>query len=263
MKSFTHDGIRIAYHEEGVPDGPAVVFSHGFLMDHEMFSPNVAALRDTFRCITWDQRGFGETGAVANAFSYWDSARDLIALLNHLEVTSASLVGMSQGGFISMRAALLAPERFRAIALISTRSAPDDEQVKASFERLKEEWASGGAANVAWPLSRLLLGEGYDAADWVAKWHRIGIPHFEHPVDALVHRDDITSRLPEITLDAIVFHGGADIAIDPAFGKALAQGLPACRDFICVDGAGHTPNLTHPDAVNPALRDFLTRYGWG
>lgn len=263
MKSFTHDGVRIAYHEAGVPDGPAVVFSHGFLMDREMFSPNVAALSDTFRCITWDQRGFGETGVVASAFSYWDSARDLIALLDHLGVTSASLVGMSQGGFISMRAALLAPERFRALALISTRSAPDDEQVKASFEGLKKEWALGGAANVAGPLSRLLLGEGYDAAEWVAKWNRIGILHFDHPVDALVNRDDITSRLPEITLDAIVFHGGADVAIDPAFGKALAQGLPACRDFIRVDGAGHTPNLTHPEAVNPALRDFLTRYGRG
>lgn len=261
MKSFTHDGVRIAYHQEGVPEGPAVVFSHGFLMDREMFSPNVAALCDTFRCITWDQRGFGETGAVANAFSYWDSARDLIALLDHLGVTSASLVGMSQGGFVSMRAALLAPERFRALALISTRSATDDEQVKASFERLKKEWASSGAANVAGPLSRLLLGEGNDATEWVAKWHRIGIPHFAHAVDALVHRDDITPRLSEIKHDAIVFHGSADIAIDPASGKALALGLLACRDFILVDGAGHTPNLTHPEAVNPPLRDFLMRYG--
>ncbi|NPT45235.1 hypothetical protein GNZ12_28715 [Paraburkholderia sp. 1N] len=76
-------------------------------MDGDMFEPNIAELRDEFRFVVWDQRGFGGTVATTRAFSYWHSAKDLIALLDHLEVASASLVDMSQDGFLSMHAALL------------------------------------------------------------------------------------------------------------------------------------------------------------
>ena len=89
------------YFEDSGGDGAAVIFSHGFLMDHEMFESQVAALAGEFRCITWDERGFGNTAA-NRGFTYWDSADDALALLSHLGVDKAFFVGMSQGGFISM-----------------------------------------------------------------------------------------------------------------------------------------------------------------
>ena len=164
MPFFEREGIRFAYDEFGPSGAPVVVFSHGFLMDGDMFQPNIEELQKEFRCVVWDQRGFGATGATTRAFSYWDSAQDLIALLDHLEVASASLVGMSQGGFLSMRAALLEPDRFRAIALISTRSDIDSEEVRQSFETLKAEWARNGAKNVAQNLSAFLFGPEYAAS---------------------------------------------------------------------------------------------------
>jgi 3-oxoadipate enol-lactonase len=95
------------YFEDSGGDGLPVLFSHGFLMDHSMFDPQVAALRSEFRCITWDERGHGAS-SVDGPFTYWDSARDALALLDHLGIDSAVFVGMSQGGFLSMRAALIA-----------------------------------------------------------------------------------------------------------------------------------------------------------
>jgi len=258
---FERDGIRFAYEDSGPKDAPVIVFSHGFLMDGEMFRPNVDALHDTFRCIVWDQRGFGSTGPIQRPFSYWDSAHDLIALLDHLEIASASLVGMSQGGFVSMRAALLEPDRFRALALIATRSDRDDASVIASFEDLKAEWARNGSANVAAFLSAFLLGADYPASAWIEKWREMPREHFEHPVDALTSRDDITPRLGEITHASIVFHGDADSAIPLRFGEVLAEKLPNSKGMVSVAGAGHTPNLTHASDVNPKLRDFLLRYG--
>jgi 3-oxoadipate enol-lactonase len=260
MRYFERDGVRLAWQETGPRDGPVVVFNHGFLMDGEMFAPNVAALADTFRCITWDQRGFGATGPADRPFTYWHSALDLIALLDYLEVASASLVGMSQGGFISMRAALLEPDRFRALALISTRSGIDAPAVQESFQQLKTEWAANGAANVADHLGAFLIGTLEHSPDWVAKWRNMSPDRFGYPVDALVDRDDITPRLAEITHASIVFHGSADAAIDPAYGRELAERLPNCKDFVLVEGAGHTPNLTHAQAVNPKLREFMMRY---
>jgi pimeloyl-ACP methyl ester carboxylesterase len=261
MRFFLREGIRFAYDEFGPSDAPVVVFSHGFLMDSEMFQPNIAELRNKFRCVVWDQRGFGQTGSTTEAFSYWDSARDLIALLDHLQIASASLVGMSQGGFLSMRAALLEPERFRALALISTRSDVDSEQVRQSFEDLKAEWARNGATNVAQQLSTFLFGPEYAASAWIQKWMNASVGDLEHPVNALVSRDDITPRLAEITHTSIVFHGLDDAAISPRCAEALSEGLPNCKALVLVDKAGHTPNLTHAGVVNPHLRDFLLRYG--
>ncbi len=99
------NGQRLYYEDSG-GDGPPVILGHGFLMDHEMFAPQVAALAPEFRVITWDERGFGLTEFDDKPFTYWDSADDCLGLLTHLGIERAVVGGMSQGGFLSMRAAL-------------------------------------------------------------------------------------------------------------------------------------------------------------
>ena len=103
------NGQRIAYQDSG-GEGPAIIFNHGFLMDGSMFDHQVSGLRHEFRCVTWDERGHGDTRADA-PFTYWDSADDALALLEHLGIAQAVFAGMSQGGFISLRAALRAGRR--------------------------------------------------------------------------------------------------------------------------------------------------------
>ena len=105
------NGIQISYTDSG-GQGPAVVFSHGFLLGHTMFDRQVTALAPQYRVIIWDQRGHGGTRA-AGAFTYWNSAADLLALLGHLGVERTVLAGMSQGGFVSLRAALTAADMAR------------------------------------------------------------------------------------------------------------------------------------------------------
>src|SRR2546428_5635420 len=135
------------YFEDSGGSGPPVVFSHGFLMDHEMFAPQVEELSDEFRCITWDERGFGQTPATA-AFTYWDLAADCLALLDHLGIEQAALAGMSQGGFLSLRAALTAPARVKALVLIDTEAGVEDEAVLAGSTALRDEWVAHGPAHV-------------------------------------------------------------------------------------------------------------------
>ena len=109
------NGQKINYADSG-GDGQSVIFSHGFLMDQSMFDTQVEALGADYRCVVWDERGFGET-PVDDSFSYWDSANDAVALLDHLGIEKAVFVGMSQGGFLSLRAALAHPARVAGIVM--------------------------------------------------------------------------------------------------------------------------------------------------
>jgi 3-oxoadipate enol-lactonase len=249
---------RSLWFEDTGGDGPAVVFSHGFLMDREMFADNVAALVPDYRCISWDQRGFGLTGPVDAPFTYWDSAHDLLGLLDHLGIERAALVGMSQGGFISMRAALLAPERVSALVLIDTRSGIDAPEVIEAFAGLDAEWCRNGAQNVKHDLAGL-LGVAFASERWFPKWEALGNEDLHHPIGALKDRDDVTARLKEIVAPCLVIHGDADKAIALEHGAALRDGLPNCENFLAVPGAGHASSMEYPDVVNAALRGFLDR----
>ena len=85
------NGQSIAYDDTG-GDGPALIFSHGFLMDRTMFEAQLDSFRGNYRCVVWDERGFGDT-PVAGPFSYWDSADDAVALMDHLGIDRAVLLG--------------------------------------------------------------------------------------------------------------------------------------------------------------------------
>jgi len=256
MPYIIANDIRLFYEDTG-GDGPVVVFSHGLLMNREMFAPQIDRLRKTYRCISWDQRGFGKTGPVASAFTYWSSARDVLSLLSTLNIERATLAGLSQGGFLSMRAALLAPERVSGLALLATRSAVDDTQTIDNFRALSAEWAMNGARNVEGMLEKVLLGPGVDPEPWLSNWRAMGPDDMRYPLDALIGRDDITPTLKSIVCPAIVIHGTSDIAIDVRFGRELAESLPACAAFSEIKDAGHAVNLASPGEVTNAIETFL------
>ncbi|MEY2448642.1 MAG: 3-oxoadipate enol-lactonase [Acidimicrobiaceae bacterium] len=252
------NGQHLYFEDTGGP-GPAVVFSHGFLMDHEMWAPQVDALSDEFRCITWDERGFGATPAT-EPFTYYDSAADCLALLDHLGIDQAVLAGMSQGGFISLRAALAAPERVKALVLIDTQSGTEDDAVAPAYEALHDDWVANGPGNVQDVIAGLIIGPGVDPAPWLAKWNAAPPGNLTLPFRCLMGRDDITDRIGEITCPAIIFHGDEDQAIPISKAEALDEALPHSQGVVVIEGAPHASNLSHPDEVNGPLREFLGKF---
>jgi 3-oxoadipate enol-lactonase len=252
------DGQRLYYEDTGGA-GPPVVFCHGFLMDHEMFAPQVDALSGEFRCISFDERGFGQTPA-AEDFTYYDLARDCLGLLDHLGIERAVLAGMSQGGFLILRAALLAPTRAKALVLIDTEAGVEPPETVEAYWAMHDEWVANGPGNVQDAVAALIFGGGYDPAPWIEKWQRMDREALSLPFRCLVNRDDVTGRLPEITCPAIVFHGTEDHAIPIDRAEAMCRALPGCEGLVRVEGAGHAANLSHPDLVNGPLREFLRRH---
>ncbi|HUZ28961.1 MAG TPA: alpha/beta hydrolase [Solirubrobacteraceae bacterium] len=251
------DGQRIRFEDSGGPGWP-VVLSHGFLMDHEMFDPQVAALAPEFRVITWDERGFGETEFDGQPFTYWDSARDCLGLLDHLGIERAVLGGMSQGGFLSLRAALLDPERVRALVLIDTQSGTEDPERLPGYRQMQQTWLQVGPVDqLADAIANLIIGDPELNQIWIAKWRQLPRENFKAAGDCLFDRDDITDRVGEITCPAIVFHGTADVSIEIEKAEQLCAALPGCTGLVRIEGAPHASNLTHPEQVNGPLREFL------
>src|SRR4051794_28502766 len=206
------EGVYVAY-SDTAGQGLPLVFSHGILMDASMFDDQVAAFRSDYRCLTWDQRGHGATGLVTEPFTYWDSADDLLAILDDAGIESAVLAGMSQGGFVSLRAALLAPERVHALIFIDSQAGLEAEEAVPLYRSMAEKWARDGYdEEVAAFVASLILGPA-PHEPWLEKWRNLPKEQVLAPTNTLVERDDLTGRLNEVTQPALVIHGTADASI--------------------------------------------------
>jgi 3-oxoadipate enol-lactonase len=257
MSRASVNGVQVAYDDTG-GDGPPVVLSHGFLMDRTMFEPQVEALTPHYRVITWDSRGHGETVDDGKPFTYWDLASDCLALLDHLGIGRAVVGGMSQGGFVSLRVALTAPERVRGLILLDTQAGTEDPDVVPLYQAMLDEWVSVGPSDeIAEVVSGLIIGEPTLSKAWVPRWTARPHESIARPGQALITRDDVTDRLGEIEAPALVVHGTADLSIARAKAETLAGGLPHSGGVVAIEGGTHAANLTHPDPVNQAILDFL------
>ena len=251
------NGATLAYDDTG-GDGPVVVLSHGFLMDRTMFDAQVAVLRGTYRVITWDERGFGDTVYDEQPFTYWDSAHDCLGLLDHLGVDRAVFGGMSQGGFICLRAALLAPGRVRGLILLDTQAGPEDAEIVPLYQGMIDAWVADGPTDeLAEASASLIIGDPGLSAIWTATWKARPAESLRNPGQTLIEREDITDRLGEISAPALVVHGTADVSISMDKASALAAGLAGCGGVVPVEGGTHAANMTHPGPVNDAILAFL------
>src|ERR1700687_1246042 len=247
------------YYEDTGGNLPPLVLAHGLLMDHQMFDPQVEALRSRCRVITWDARCHGETETTDDPFSYEDLADDLKGLLDHLGIARAVIGGMSQGGFVAMRFALEHPERVEALILLSTEAGAADPDKVALYASMLEVWEAGGVNDqLAETTPAIVLGNEWPGRfEWISKWLQTPRSLLRPAFNALAGREDIHDRLGEIKAPALVIHGTADAAVDIELAQKLCSWLANAQPLVMIEGGGHASNLTHPELVNPYLRRFL------
>lgn len=260
MATATTNGQVLGYDDTG-GDGPAVVFSHGFFMDRTMFAPQVEALRDTYRCISVDARGFNDSKSDGKPFTYWDSADDLIGLLDTLGIAKAVFVGLSQGGFTTMRVAIAHPDRVNAIVLLDTDAEHYDEATQAAYRGGKDALLAGGWNDeYAASMAGILFAPGYDSTAWQKRWQQNPPAQIAESFEAMLTRDDIKPKLAAVTVPVLILHGELDGSIPLTDAQYLDTALSGSVGLTIVPGAGHTSNLENPEAVNTALREFLAAH---
>jgi 3-oxoadipate enol-lactonase len=259
ISAFQVDDQQLRYEDAG-GDGPAVIFSHAFGTDGSLFGAQLAEFGDRWRCVTWDQRAHGGS-FTDHSYSMWDSARDLLALLDHLGIEQAALVGTSQGGFVSLRAALIAPERVSSLAILGSSAAAESPEQREAFLALGQAFSAGGSSGppeaVLDAIIATCYGAGFDSAGWRERLRAWPAEQVDFALSALVERDDIVGRLGEIQAPVLVMHGSEDASYSPSHGRQIADGVPNSADFVLVDGGAHFLSATDPGRVNEALRGFM------
>ncbi len=252
------NGEEIYYECAGA--GSEVVFSHGLGGNHAIFYQQVPVFAERHRAVTWDQRGFGrstnrrgEAGPVA-------AATDLGALLDHLDIARAHLVGQSMGGWAVLGYALRTPERVASLVIT-------DSTAGVMTDRIAEIVTRGTRAALPEPVigSHPAIGAGFSAGEPVRTFLYQQIGSFRDPslTDADMLGRLFTTRYPTeqvqaLDLPVLLVVGASDDLIPPAAVHELATLIPGAR-VVEVPGAGHSPYFEQPEAWNDVVLSFLSK----
>jgi pimeloyl-ACP methyl ester carboxylesterase len=114
-----------------------------------------------------------------------------------------------------------------------------------------------GAVAVQDIVASLILGPG-DWTDWFNKWGAMVPEQFTKAFNCLMHRDDVTGRLGEITCPSLIVHGTADASIPMEKAEILRDGIAGRTTLVAIEGGPHAANMTHSEPVNEAILRFLS-----
>lgn len=248
MPHLDRDGVKIYYEADG--RGPAVLLTHGYTATSRMWRPQLRALRDRWRLITWDLRGHGRSDAPDDPALYSEALvlDDMAAILDACGVDRAVVGGLSLGGYLSLAFHLRHPRRVRALLLFDTGPGYRSDDGRRRWNELAERYAKAFEER---GLAALGGGAEVRAA--------------EHPsarglalaARGILEQSDarVIDSLPQIAVPALVLWGERDEAyVKP--GEYMAAKIPGARRVVLA-GAGHAANLDQPDAFNETVARFL------
>jgi 3-oxoadipate enol-lactonase len=241
-------------------EGPAVMLVHAGIADRRMWRPYLPWLAgEGWHAIAPDLPGFGEHAPSADPPAPWDYLRDV---LDELAVDRAVIIGCSFGGAVALRLAVTAPERVRALAMISS-PAPELEpspELEAAWTAETDAWERGDldAATAAVVAAWLAPDAPAELRELVATMQRRAYEldpegTMPEPPDPLEGHPE---RLRGVAVPALVAAGEGDMPDFLWSARELAEALPQATHHV-IAGAGHLAPLETPDAVRRLLGDFL------
>lgn len=256
------NGVQLEFLDAG--RGSPVVFVHAFPLSHRAWAPQVDSLKESFRVIAYDIRGFGRSEVGDGQYTIELFVDDLIALLDELKIEKTVLCGLSMGGYIVLRAAERNPERVAGLVLSDTKAEAD-----ASENRLKRAAAISfikkeGAAAFAETFVKTVFAPQTLAANPAAVETVKALIRETSPLGicgallAMAARTETTAALAKIAAPTLVLCGEHDALTPPSSAKAMRNAIPGSELKIIPDAA-HMSNLENPEAFNRHLLDFLKR----
>lgn len=272
--AVTPDNVKLYYEEVG--QGVPILFIHEFASDWRGWEPQMRAFGNRYRCITYSARGYAPSDVPddGQVYTYEHVMRDAVAVLDHLQIDRAHLIGLSMGGYTALQVALNHPQRVRSMVLAGAGSGSErwytgqfHAQSQALGDQFMREGSAATAASYAMGASRIpfLLKDPRGHAEFagrLAEHDARGSAHtargFQGGRPSLYDFGEPMKRLTTPTL--VVVGDEDDRCIEPAL--FFKQTLPA-SGLVMLPKTGHAVNLEEPDLFNRIVGEFLTRVDAG
>jgi 3-oxoadipate enol-lactonase len=259
MQTLRSGDATIAYDVAG--EGDPLLLIMGLAADRRMWMLQLPVLTPHFRCITFDNRGIGESTAPPGPFSMEQMAADALAVLDEAGIERAHVLSISMGGAIAQHLALKAPERIRSLVLASTWCSKNPyTQRMSEVGRLIMEKGGQEAitrASMLWLFTPKFILERNAFVQQIEQMALEFATHpevFERQLDALLEHD-VREQLGRLDIPTRVMCGRRDIMVQPELSDELAAEIPGA-DLKLLDG-GHAYNLEEFDAFNKTALEFL------
>lgn len=252
--------IQVRDHETVVAQrgdhGPAVVLIHALGLDWRMWDQVMEQLGDGRRVFAYDIRGHGWAAGSPTPFTMDDTAQDLIAVLDALDLERAHIVGLSYGGGIAQTAALAHPERFASLSLLATTDYPFD-----AFEaRAHSGEVDGMAAQVVPSLTRWFTPAALAVNGWGVRYAREMVLHGNAVDWAAAWRSfiglDVQHKLADFPVPTLVLAGELDASTTPEIMRGIAERITGAT-YQELPGTPHMQSLEQPQLVADALAAFV------
>jgi pimeloyl-ACP methyl ester carboxylesterase len=260
------DGVALEVDVRG--DGPGLLMVHGFGGSKEDFADHVEALASTYRVVTFDHRGHGESGGGDDPAEYTLDryAADTLQVADAADLPTFNLLGHSMGGMVARRVVLGHPERIAALVLMDTSPGPPrldpelmDAAAKIALEDGKEVLKSllDAAATLDTPAHQRLLAERAGFQEFQEReWDALSMSMWAGTIREMAHQPDQLAALAAVECPTLVLVGEQDEAFLDLC-KAIAATIPGA-ELVVIPEAGHSPQFEHPDAWYAALVGFLS-----
>ncbi len=253
-------GCPLHYWLTGKEDGPLVVFTHGALVDHRTFEPQIAVVAQYYRVLTWDVRGHGLSQPMGAPFTIREAVEDLVALLDRLGYQQAILVGQSMGGNMAQEMIFLHPERVTALI-----------DIDSTCNTLKLSTSERAMLRLARPLFYLYPYESLKKQSAQQSAVKPEVRQYLYEAMSQLSKDDFITIMMGTSL-CLHYEPGYTITQpllllrgehDQLGNIKTAMPRWAARDtqsqYVVVPDAGHCSNQDNPEFVNKLLLEFLQK----
>jgi aminoacrylate hydrolase len=263
MPKVALDDVEIFYESHGA--GVPVLLVPGLGGVGSYWAPNIPAFSQRHRVITHDHRGTGQSTRSDIRYSVDQMSRDLLRLMDHLEIAEAHLVGHSTGGAIGQTLAVLNPERLKSLVIYASWTKADP-FFRRVFEARRALLTEAGAAAYVRATAVFLYPDWWvnENASLLEERESVTIPAFPAPqivasrIDAVVGFDR-TAELSRIRTPTLVICAKDDFLTPPYFSRELARLIPGAELHL-IEKGGHCASETNVEAFNAAVLSFIARH---